>query len=592
MSNLLKICIVVLAVIFVHSNVIGQLANTEYPLGIVSVNSVDHGSFLSDTLGTVTTTSEIGTYGGWIDKNVGATGYFHTKQVDSVWYLVDPEGYLFYTVGVTTVDTGGGFEMPSTLRNWGINTMGNWSNETITNYPFVPRYSFLSNFKSSSTYRKELFNQDIFPVFDADFASWIDTKAEAFVADYKDNSWVVGYQTDNELRFHYVDINNYLALDETDLHYIAAYDWMMAKHDFISPVSDEDIYEFRAYVAEVYMSTVNAALKKYDPNHMNLGCRIHAAVKYDSLLVKAICNNVDVNTINFYGAWEPSTADMDMWINAGKPFFISEFYTKAQDSGLGNEDGAGWAVYTQQDRVNHFENFAMTCLSHRGSVGWTWFRYMDKNDANKGIVSENYEVYEDLVASMQNLSKDVYNLRNYLLGIEPQVPVTAVYISSTTLSMAVGDTITLKAIVVPETATIKTVTWTSNNSSILTISDNGFATAISEGTAKITITTLDGNKTAYCSVSVTPQVSIASELYGQNNPQIFPNPVNNLLTICFPNESEFMNYTIYSSTGLVIQKGLINSNTLNINVLNMSKGLYFINFEGGNNAYRSKFIKL
>jgi hypothetical protein len=191
---------------------------------------------------------------------------------------------------------------------------------------------------------------------------------------------------------------------------------MINRKGSVSPVTDEDIEDFRAYVAKTYMSTVNKALKKYDPNHMNLGCRIHAAVKWDKKLVAAIGNNVDINSINFYNRWQPTTEEMDMWLEeGGVPFLISEFYTKATDSGLGNEDGAGWEVYTQQDRADHFEHMALTLLGHRGSIGWTWFRYMDKNDANKGIVDFNYNWYSVLVEAMHNISKDVYNLRLFLL---------------------------------------------------------------------------------------------------------------------------------------------------------------------------------
>lgn len=570
-------------------NAIGQTSSV-YPIGTRNITLPKGNTYTADTLGIVSTTSELGTYGGWLDKNVGATGFFHTKEIDSVWYMVDPEGYLFYTVGVTSVVPGGDIELPSALKDWGLNIMGNWSDETIEDFPFVPRFSFLSGFKGTNSYRKNLFNQDIFPVFDADFASWVDTKAEAFVADYKDNSWVVGYQTDNELRLHYTDINSYLALDTSDLHYKAAYDWMMAEHGFVSPVSDDDVSKFGAYVAETYMSTVNTALKKYDPNHMNLGCRIHAAVKYDSLLVKAICKNVDINTINFYGAWEPSEADMDMWINAGKPFMITEFYTKAQDSGLGNEDGAGWEVYTQQDRVDHFENFGMTCLSHRGSVGWTWFKYIDKNDANKGLVNLEYEVYTDLVESMANLSKDVYNLRSYLLNMEPTVDVSNVYISPTALDLTVDDTSILNAIVIPTDATNKLVNWSSNAPSVVSVNDTGLVIARSEGSAKITVTTDDGNMTAYCIVSVTESLTGIGYSNQQMLPELYPVPVKNTLNLSIP-KGEYSQYKLYSIEGQLIVDGAINSEKMSVNVSSFQQGIYFITFVSESNTYSSKFIK-
>ncbi|MEX0326390.1 MAG: beta-galactosidase [Puniceicoccaceae bacterium] len=46
-------------------------------------------------------------YGGWKDgPRYEATGHFHTKKIDGKWWFVDPEGYLFWSLGVTGV--GGG----------------------------------------------------------------------------------------------------------------------------------------------------------------------------------------------------------------------------------------------------------------------------------------------------------------------------------------------------------------------------------------------------------------------------------------------------------------------------------------------------
>jgi len=419
--NTFKLLIVALTLFFSNAFCLAQLT---YPIGTTIIENIPENgnSYETDTLGFVGTISDIGTYGGCLDTNVGATGFFHVKEIDSVWYVVDPEGYLFIATGVTSVVQGGAHNHPEDLKEWGINLMGNWSDESIENIPYCPRYSFMNQFKNSSTYRKDLYDEDIFPVFDVGFAEWVDGKAEDFVADYIDDPWVFGYHTDNELRLHYTDINAYLALDVSDAHYIAAYNWMMDKHGYVSPVTSTDEDDFRAYVAETYMSTVNNALKKYDPNHMNIGCRIHASVKYDEKIIKALGANLDIMSINYYNRWDASPY-MDLWIEeGGVPFLITEFYTKAEDSGLDNSDGAGWLVSTKEDRIHHYENFVLTLLSHPGNIGWTWFKYIDKNEANKGIVDINYNKYEELIAAMQNVGKDVYGLRDFLInGIEETV---------------------------------------------------------------------------------------------------------------------------------------------------------------------------
>ncbi len=55
--------------------------------------------------------------------------------------------------------------------------------------------------------------------------------------------------------------------------------------------------------------------------------------------------------------------------------------------------------------------------------------------------------------------------------------------------------------ILPKYATDKTITWTSSNTGVATVSDAGLVTGVAEGTATITATTANG-KTATCVVTV------------------------------------------------------------------------------------------
>ena len=81
------------------------------------------------------------------------------------------------------------------------------------------------------------------------------------------------------------------------------------------------------------------------------------------------------------------------------------------------------------------------------------------------------------------------------------INVTGVNLDETSIELEVGDAQALTATVSPDNATNKSVTWSSNNTSVATVND-GFVSAQSSGTAKITVTTVDGNKTATCNVTV------------------------------------------------------------------------------------------
>ncbi len=86
------------------------------------------------------------------------------------------------------------------------------------------------------------------------------------------------------------------------------------------------------------------------------------------------------------------------------------------------------------------------------------------------------------------------------------VSVYGVSLSDYYLSMTEDDTYALTATVMPEDATDKTVTWSSSNTDVATVSSEGLVTARSEGSAEITVKTNDGGKTATCSVNVKAKV--------------------------------------------------------------------------------------
>jgi len=82
------------------------------------------------------------------------------------------------------------------------------------------------------------------------------------------------------------------------------------------------------------------------------------------------------------------------------------------------------------------------------------------------------------------------------------ISVTSVSLNPTTAALFTGDTIKLIETILPTNATNQVVTWSSNNTNVATVV-NGVVRAISVGTAIITVTTQDGNKTATCNITVT-----------------------------------------------------------------------------------------
>lgn len=86
------------------------------------------------------------------------------------------------------------------------------------------------------------------------------------------------------------------------------------------------------------------------------------------------------------------------------------------------------------------------------------------------------------------------------------VPVSEISLDKTTLSIVEGQSGQLTATVTPANATKKAVTWSSSNTAVVTVSATGQVTAVAPGTARITVTTVDGGFSSSATVTVTPSV--------------------------------------------------------------------------------------
>ena len=118
------------------------------------------------------------------------------------------------------------------------------------------------------------------------------------------------------------------------------------------------------------------------------------------------------------------------------------------------------------------------------------------------------------------------------IGAQTNVPVTGVTLSQTELSLTEGGTAQLTATVLPNNATNRNVTWSSNAPGVATVDSSGKVTAVAPGTATITVTTEDGNKTATCVVTVTAAtVPVTGVTLSQNQASLYYNRTPNTLTL-------------------------------------------------------------
>jgi len=137
------------------------------------------------------------------------------------------------------------------------------------------------------------------------------------------------------------------------------------------------------------------------------------------------------------------------------------------------------------------------------SVGSNWYSYTFTN-----ITSTNL-IFNDGTSQTADLNRagTGWYMGTTWYNTQPAlVAVTGVTVSPTSGTIATGATIQLTPTVSPTNANDKTVSWTSSNTGIASVSTSGLVTGVGGGSAVITVKTTDGGKTATSTITVTAPV--------------------------------------------------------------------------------------
>ena len=201
--------------------------------------------------------------------------------------------------------------------------------------------------------------------------------------------------------------------------------------------------------AELYFSTIAAAIRRHDPNHLVLGCRF-AGMGAKRFAWEAAGKVCDVLTFNKYPwadldrnavfmgrnstqLFADAVAERHAW--CGRPLLITEWSFPAIDAGLPCSNGAGQRFRTQAQRVQATELMARTLLSLPFMVGYDYFMWVDEpalgisynfpEDSNYGLVNEKGEPYAGLVEMFSRLHKDIAALHRAPLPPFREAPPSA-----------------------------------------------------------------------------------------------------------------------------------------------------------------------
>lgn len=210
------------------------------------------------------------------------------------------------------------------------------------------------------------------------------------------------------------------------------------------------------------------------------------------------------------------------------------------------------------------------------------------------------DVVEDVIARYVRITvsdADVYTgpwvslteLRVFGDGERADVAVSGVSLNVSTLELDEGLKQKITAAVSPTNATNKDVTFSSSDETVASVDASGLITAISGGTAIISVTTDDGGFTASTEITVISPV-IPLNLSGESYKKVllYPNPATSIVTI--NGAEDYQSVSVYDQSGkMVLQRNI--DDQLSLNVSELQKGIYLIRLEGNGRTNVSKLIK-
>jgi agarase len=333
-------------------------------------------------------------YGGWKGVKGTKTGFFHTERIDGKWWIISPEGNSFLSKGVNSVHPPHAPDFTNEARekaagmmhSWGMNTAGCWSDHALAGNGIA----MALRCKISGAH------QDAFPdVFDPNWKSSVLQAAIDQCTPHKNDPWILGYFTDNELPWKHEDeadafVEEFLKLPPGSAGRKEA--------EAARAGGAAAMKAFRERVAELYFRTTYDAIRAADPNHMILGCRF--AGRPPLGVVAQMAGHADVISINNYSDHPPLALLRDMSRTAAMPVIVTEFSFKSPAPGL-ETNGSGPVKPTQAARARAFADYLGPLIREDFFVGYHWFKYAENW---QGVLQADGKPWPELADSFAEIN--------------------------------------------------------------------------------------------------------------------------------------------------------------------------------------------
>ncbi len=392
---------------------------------------------------------------------------YSIKQIDGVWWLVDPLGKPFFSRGVCCVNPGIEFKdytlknpgyaawhhfaepmqwaeaSMDSLRSWGFTTIGGWSSVDI----------FLRSPKMTMPFTVVLHmgaqaGAPWCDMWDESVINRMEELAKNAILPVKDSPFLIGYYTDNEIgwwnatlmkmtwehkptsgarsrllqliRFEYRDDWQSLSRDFEADGAMSFADLEKGGRLYLRPGSRGVVFvnKFIRLIAERYYDLCRQIIRKYNPHSLILGDRYQAF--YYSEVARAAAPYVDAISTNFNANWNDGTAVRyylpTLHQLTQKPIMVGEYYLAAMENRSGNQNNSSQfpLVQTQAERVHGFETTARYLCQTPSVIGADWFQFYDEpmfgrddgENFNMGLIDIYGKPYEGLTQASRTLGWD------------------------------------------------------------------------------------------------------------------------------------------------------------------------------------------
>jgi hypothetical protein len=404
-------------------------------------------------------------YGGLANTKARSTGFFRVEQVNGRWWFVDPDGHLFFSIGSDCMtpfsgtrtrgreDLYAALPPPDLIRfgrrgssgsqasyytwnlvrrfgpdwrekwidltmkrmdAWAFNTVANWSDPSLGAAQRKPYVATLSGWGLETGW------MGLPDVHAPTWETRVEEAAARQCAPRKNDPWLLGYFVANEPPWPGKESELVsMILEGTETATQGELKKFLASED-----TPERRKAFVHGAFEKMLNVINTAIRRHDPNHLNLGIRFGGKPADEIVRLARV---FDVYSQNVYShAPDPRSLDR-IYELCGRPIVIGEFHIGTPGRGL----AAGLVqAADQEQRGVAYRYYVETAAAHPALIGTHWFQWLDQ-PATGRMDGENYNIgfldvtdrpYPELVEAARITHARVQAVHS---GTEPPVNVKA-----------------------------------------------------------------------------------------------------------------------------------------------------------------------